>query len=161
MVGVIMPGMAVAGAPGYISPFGTFGSTGTGGVGTYGLTATPSTFTFTGSNAPSGGFSTLTVLRFPEHTPAVGQRSLLPHLSYAAGTITAMLSGTGGTGKPIPSAKPTARQRSRAQTIANNGSRDERLTGQHVCGGDLLLHRRPQRLGRGRWCRSRLKRKPA
>ena len=55
MVGVIMPGMAMAGAQGLISPFGTFGSTGTGGVGTYGLTATQATFTFTGLHQCADG----------------------------------------------------------------------------------------------------------
>ena len=100
LVGVIMPGMAVAGAQGYISPFGTFGSTGTGGVGTYGLTATPSTFTFTAStNAPVGGFSTLTVTTTPSTALAVGQ-SISDggvHITTPM-VITAILTGTGAVG---------------------------------------------------------------
>ena len=99
LVSVIMPGMVVAGATGSanISPYGTFGGTGQGGVGTYGLTATQATFTFTG--ATSGASATLTIsgLVASSQEIVVGQ--------YVTGTnipsnthISAFGTGSGGNG---------------------------------------------------------------
>ena len=90
MVGVIMPGMYVLGATGgaVVSPYGYYGSTGTGGVGTYAISATPSTFTFTISSA-SGGTMVTT------GTPSV---SLVPGTVFNGGNnyITAQTAGTPG-----------------------------------------------------------------
>ena len=66
MVSVIMPGMRIEGqylpaTLGVISPFGTLGGTGTGGVGTYATSVTPVTVAF-GITIPSTGTLTLTAL---------------------------------------------------------------------------------------------------
>ena len=67
LVSVIMPGMIIVGESGpqgtVISPYGTFGSTGTGGVGTYGLTSNQVPVTFTGS-ITTGGLLSLSGLSF-------------------------------------------------------------------------------------------------
>jgi hypothetical protein len=101
MVSVIMPGMRVLGSsPGASSaivPYGMFGGTGLGGVGTYGLTSNQSTFTFTASiaattgvmtvtGAPSGFFQQLAV---GEAFSGTGTGSLI---------ITGYISGSGSTG---------------------------------------------------------------
>ena len=66
-----MPNMQVLGTSGtsVIDPYGTFGGTGTGGVGTYGLTANQATFTFTGSISGT----TLTLTSTPAPLLAPGQ----------------------------------------------------------------------------------------
>ena len=118
MVGVIMPGMAMPGASGLISPFGTFGSTGVGGTGTYGLTATQATFTFTGSIAASG--TTLTLNSSPAITPVVGQQITLASPAYT-GTITAMLSGSGTSGSTYTVSPPNGATAITSATITDNG----------------------------------------
>ena len=95
MVGVIMPGMYVAGATGYsiINPFGTFGSTGQGGTGTYGLTATQATFSATASFATS----VMTVTGTPTSQIVVGD--LVVGAGVPANTFVASLgTGVGGAG---------------------------------------------------------------
>ena len=98
LVGVIMPGMYVAGATGYsiISPFGTFGSTGQGGTGTYGLTATQATFT--GGATLSG--TTMTVTGTPSSQIVVGDNiTVSTGGSVPANTVvTALGTGVGGAG---------------------------------------------------------------
>lgn len=95
MVGVIMPGMQILGASGTadISPYGMYGSTGTGGVGTYAITATPATFTFTISASSSGS---ITVIGTPT-TPLV-PGTVFKDSASTTFTITALGSGTGGAG---------------------------------------------------------------
>ena len=94
MVSVIMPGMQVLGATGSadISPYGMYGSTGTDGVGTYAITATPATFTFTVSSV-SG--TSITVTGTPTTPLVPGTDFTLNSNSY---TITALGTGTGGAG---------------------------------------------------------------
>jgi len=94
MVSVIMPGMQILGATGSadISPYGMYGSTGTGGVGTYAITATPATFTFTVSSV-SG--TTITVTGTPTTPLVPGTNFTLNSNSYA---ITALGTGAGGAG---------------------------------------------------------------
>ena len=118
LVGLIMPGMSIVGAPGLISPFGTFGSTGTGGVGTYGLTTTQATFTFTGSIAASG--TTLTLNNSPSVTPVVGQQITLASPAYT-GKIMAMLSGSGGTGSTYTVSPANGATAITSATITDNG----------------------------------------
>ncbi|HEY1780305.1 MAG TPA: hypothetical protein VGG79_07720 [Roseiarcus sp.] len=118
MVGVIMPGMAVVGAQGVISPFGTFGSTGVGGVGTYGLTSTPATYTFAGSIPASS--TTLTLNNSPGTPPVVGQTITLASPAYT-GTITAMLSGAGGTGSTYTVSPANGATAITSATITANG----------------------------------------
>ena len=65
-ISVIMPDMSILGLAtnAFITPFGTSGSTGTGGVGTYGITSNQgntSNVTVTAVTAPSGGTSTMTI----------------------------------------------------------------------------------------------------
>jgi hypothetical protein len=90
LVGVIMPGMAVVGSVGFVLPYGVFASTGTGGVGTYGLVSNPASFTFTGSLPASS--STLTLNSAPNPPIAVGHT--ITSGSYT-GVVTAMLTGAG------------------------------------------------------------------
>lgn len=60
-VGVIMPGMEIIGANfSAIAPYGVYGSTGLGGVGTYGMTATQSATAVTTSATTSGVMTTAT-----------------------------------------------------------------------------------------------------
>jgi hypothetical protein len=95
MVGVIMPGMMVAGSTNYsiISPFGTFGSTGTGGTGTYGLTTTQATFSITASFATS----VMTVTGTPLQQIVVGTG--ITGTGVPANTVvTSLGTGTGGAG---------------------------------------------------------------
>ena len=95
MVSVIMPGMQILGASGSadISPYGMYGATGTGGVGTYAITATPGTFTFTISASSSGS---ITVSTSPT-TPLV-PGTVFKDSASATFTITALGTGTGGAG---------------------------------------------------------------
>ena len=83
-----------------ISPYGTFGSTGVGGIGTYGLTTNqPTNSTFTAA----GSFGTGTTTQFTAsatHAPqplVVGDA--ISGTGFAAGTIiTSLGTGTGGSG---------------------------------------------------------------
>ena len=88
-VSVIVPGMVVFGTTGgVISPYGTFGGTGTGGVGTYALTSDQiTTKTFTASISGT----TMTVTGTPGLTLAIGEG----------------FSGTGVTGSPVVTAYGT------------------------------------------------------
>jgi fibronectin-binding autotransporter adhesin len=104
MAGVIVPGMQVMGATGSASilPFGTFSGTGTGGVGTYGLSSNQvatGTATVTAVNAPSGGVSTMTVTGTPSSTLVVGS-SLSGITGYSSPLVITGLgsSTTGGAG---------------------------------------------------------------
>jgi hypothetical protein len=90
LVGVIMPGMAVVGSVGFVLPYNVFASTGTGGVGTYGLTSNPASYTFTGSIPASS--STLTLNSVPNPPVVVGHT--ITSGSYT-GVVTAMLTGAG------------------------------------------------------------------
>ena len=97
MVGVMMPAMTALGAAGYILPFGDYGSTGTGGVGTYGLSSNPGTTTFTVS-AVNTGTPSITVTGTPSPQLVVGTTFTLNAFTY---TITALGTGTGGAGTYI------------------------------------------------------------
>ena len=92
-----MPNMQVLGTSGtsVIDPYGTFGGTGTGGVGTYGLTANQATFTFTGSISGT----TLTLTSTPAPLLAPGQ-SLTSSTGggFSATHIVALLTGAGASG---------------------------------------------------------------
>ena len=97
MVGVIMPGMQILGAAGYILPFENYGGTGTGGVGTYGLNSNPGTTTFTVS-AVNTVTPSVTVTGTPSPQLVVGTTFTLNTFTY---TITALGTGTGGAGTYI------------------------------------------------------------
>ena len=97
MVSVITPGMQVLGetAGEVISPYGTFGGTGSGGVGTYGLVGNQSTFTFTGSISGT----TLTLGSTPAPLLVVGQAlTSSTGGSLTPTTITGLLTGSGSSG---------------------------------------------------------------
>ena len=121
MVGVIVPGMAVYGTPStlQISPFGTFGATGTGGVGTYALTGNPGTFTFVGG---TGGVAstTLTVTSAPSTNNQIAVGDTITGTGISANTIiTAYQSGTGGTGTYTLNQNATV---AASTTITNSGA---------------------------------------
>ena len=121
MVGVIVPGMAVYGTPStlQISPFGTFGGTGTGGVGTYALTGNPGTFTFVGD---TGGVAstTLTVTSAPSTNNQIAVGDTITGTGISANTIiTAYQSGTGGTGTYTLNQTATV---AASTTITNSGT---------------------------------------
>lgn len=101
LVGVIVPSMAVLGATGsaVVMPYGTSGSTGTGGAGTYVLSSTQTTFSVsvTSITAPSGGSSTMTVTGTPSASLVVGQSLTIPGYANPV-VITALGTGTGASG---------------------------------------------------------------
>jgi hypothetical protein len=100
LVSVILPGMALWGefAPNetVISPYGTFGSTGTGGVGTYGLTTNQAGGTFNNASIAVGGVMTVS------STPGDDQLAVNQVFSGTGTggnvTITGYLTGLGGAG---------------------------------------------------------------
>jgi hypothetical protein len=98
MVGVIMPGMQVFGDTGsaVISPFGTFGGTGTGGTGSYALVANQTTYTFTASFSGK----TMTVTGTPGAQLAIGEAltASTGTGTFVGTTITGYGTGTGGAG---------------------------------------------------------------
>ncbi len=98
-VGTIEPGMYVPGVTGQqmISPYGTFGSTGTGGAGTYGLTvASNSGFNITASI--SGTTLNVTTSGAGSFEQLVPGQIFTTAGGVSSGTqITAQTSGTGGT----------------------------------------------------------------
>ncbi len=100
LVGTIYPGMYVPGVSGQqmISPYGTFGSTGSGGTGTYGLTVA-SNLGFNITASISGTTMAVTVAGPGQDYLAPGQ-TLTTAGGVASGTqIVAQTSGTaGGTG---------------------------------------------------------------
>jgi hypothetical protein len=96
-VGVIVPGMTVFGSTGtltYVLPYGTFGTSGAGGVGQYALNANQiATATFTASISGT----TMTVTGTPGLSLAIGEG--FSGAGVTAGTIiTAYGTGTGGAG---------------------------------------------------------------
>ena len=98
-VGTIEPGMYVPGVTGQqmISPYGTFGSTGTGGAGTYGLTvASNNSFNITASI--SGTTLNVTTSGAGSFEQLVPGQIFTTAGGVSSGTqITAQTSGTGGT----------------------------------------------------------------
>ena len=96
MVSVILPAMQPLGASGAsVSPYGTFGSTGTGGVGTYGLWGTPAPYQFSATGTT--GASQITVAGAVSTSLVVGQA--ISGTGVASGTIISSLgTGTGGAG---------------------------------------------------------------
>ena len=99
MVSVIMPGMRIQGqflttTLGVISPFGTLGSTGTGGVGTYAVSATPILISPFGLTIPSTGV--MTAAGLTTQTLAIGTNF---NGSDGAGATSIQITGFGtGTG---------------------------------------------------------------
>jgi hypothetical protein len=112
-VGVIMPGMYFPGGSttttqgALISPFGTFGSTGVGGVGTYGLTLNPGTLSITASG---NGANQITISGLTSISPQISFGDNVSGTGVTAGTVlTGFVSGTVGsngvytTNNPLPS----------------------------------------------------------
>jgi hypothetical protein len=103
MVSVIFPGMQVFGTNGgliggtQIALYGAYGSTGTGGVGTYGLLqATPTgagTITVSAVTAPSAGLSTITITNSPQSVITLGTQITLA--AYGANPMVVTQFGTG------------------------------------------------------------------
>ena len=99
MVSVIMPGMRIQGqflttTLGVIAPFGTLGGTGTGGVGTYDISANPISFAF-GFSIPSTGI--LTISGATTQTLAIGTN--FTGSDSGGGTTSIAITGFGtGTG---------------------------------------------------------------
>lgn len=98
MASLIMPNMQILGATNgtVVSPYGAFGSTGTGETGTYGVTTTLASYTFTGAIAGT----TLTISgTTPAPALAPGQNLLSSTgAGFAATKIVALLTGTGASG---------------------------------------------------------------
>jgi hypothetical protein len=99
-VGVIMPGMFIPGAStangqgALISPFGMFGSTGVGGVGTYGLTLNGSALSVTASG---NGANRVTISGLVGSSPQISLGENLSGTGVTAGTVlTGFVSGTIG-----------------------------------------------------------------
>jgi hypothetical protein len=100
MTSVITPGEYVVGSSpsAMISPYGTFGATGRGSIGTYGLSTNQATFSVAGSIAPGGvgGTATFTVTGTPTSQVAAGTNLSSP--ATGGSFVTAPVSGTGGAG---------------------------------------------------------------
>jgi trimeric autotransporter adhesin len=99
MVSVIIPNVDVLGTTSLttggsvIAPYGTFGSTGTGGVGTYALTANPATATFTGKIDNGAGAAGTTLTTSGGLAPPLVVGTAFTGAGVSAGTIiTAVLS---------------------------------------------------------------------
>lgn len=124
MVSVILPGMTVLGVTGgatnasIISPYGTFGSTGTGGVGTYGLTSNQTSgATFTVS-AASG--LQITVTGTTTVPIVVGTNFTLNSNSYV---IASLGTGTGAAGTyNVASGSPAAGTATMTGALGSSGS---------------------------------------
>ena len=86
MVSVIMPDMQVNGfnAGSVIAPYGTFGGTGSGGVGTYAFTANAVPFTFTG-HIDNGSGGSGNILTAPANFVVIG--SNVTGAGVTAGTV--------------------------------------------------------------------------
>ncbi len=97
LVSVILPGMKVLGTTGsvVIGPYQQNSSTGTGGAGTYSLTATQASFTFTGSI--SGTTLTLGSTPLPLLVPGEALTSSTGS-GFSATKIVALLTGNGSSG---------------------------------------------------------------
>ena len=124
MVSVILPGMKILGSDvingnsANISPYGTFGGTGTGGVGAYGLTANPTTTTtFTVSSA--AGLA-ITVTGTPAQPIVVGTTFVLNSNTYV---IASLGTGTGGAGTyNVASGSPASGTATMTGSIGSSGA---------------------------------------
>jgi hypothetical protein len=122
MISVILPGMRVLGTSSFstaaISPYGTFGGTGTGGVGTYGLTTNQTaggTFTVSGASSLQ-----ITVTGSPTQTIVVGTTFTLNSNTYV---IASLGSGTGGAGTyNVASGSPAAGTATTTGVIGSSGA---------------------------------------
>jgi hypothetical protein len=113
MVSVIFPGMQVFGTNGgltggtQIALYGAYGSTGTGGVGTYGLLqATPTgagTITVSSVTAPSAGLSTITITNSPQSLITIGTQITLAAYGANPMIVTQFGTGNGAAGNYIVS----------------------------------------------------------
>ena len=97
-VDVIMPGAYVPGTSpvgSLIAPYGTYGSTGVGGVGTYALTQNQATLTITASG---NGANQLTISGLIGISPQIALGTVITSSSISGGstTITGFVSGTLG-----------------------------------------------------------------
>ena len=97
-VDVIMPGAYVPGtspSASLIAPYGTYGSTGVGGIGTYALTQNQATFSITASG---NGANQLTISGLISISPQIALGTVITSSSISGGstTITGFVSGTLG-----------------------------------------------------------------
>lgn len=131
MVTVITPGMEIVGATGsaIINPIGAYGSTGAGGAGSYGLTVTQASYTFTaridnGTIGNAGNTLTTSGMLTGAQQIVVGHSITVPGGSNVV--VTALLGATvGGNGTYTVNGSPqniAAETMTDAGTIGSSGS---------------------------------------
>ena len=119
-VSVIMPGMQILGELGFVAPFGSYGTTGVGGIGTYGLTANPGSTTFTASIP--GSSSTMTTASTPSPVPVPGSNITSATPVAYTGVIQTIASGSGSSGSTYTVSPANGGTPISAQTFTNTGA---------------------------------------
>jgi hypothetical protein len=128
MVSVIMPNVDVLGTTNItlggsvITPYGTFGSTGTGGVGTYALTANPATSTFTAKIDNGAGAAGTTLTTSGAVAPPLVVGSAFTGAGVSAGTIITAVLGPSTFTVNNSQLVATAELMTNAGTIGSSGS---------------------------------------